>query len=79
MANGLALSVLAMSGAEPWHGSNTPGALGSPNDADGNIPKLPTNILASSLRISPKILPQTIVSNCCGYRINCMAALSTYM
>merc|ERR1711935_80235 len=29
--------------------------------------------------MSPKIFPQTIVSNCFGYRISCMAQLSTYM
>mmetsp|Transcript_51319 Transcript_51319/g.76662 ORF Transcript_51319/g.76662 Transcript_51319/m.76662 type:complete len:202 (+) Transcript_51319:34-639(+) len=78
IAKGLALSSPAMSGALPWHGSNTPGPS-SPILADGSIPSDPTNILASSLRMSPKMLPQTIVSNCFGHRISCMAALSTYI
>jgi hypothetical protein len=32
----------AMSGADPWHGSNTPGPDRSPTDADGSMPSDPT-------------------------------------
>mmetsp|Transcript_25264 Transcript_25264/g.69662 ORF Transcript_25264/g.69662 Transcript_25264/m.69662 type:complete len:200 (-) Transcript_25264:846-1445(-) len=78
MANGLALSSPAMSGADPWHGSKTPGP-DSPMDAEGSMPSDPTSMEASSLRMSPKMLPVTMVSNCLGHRMSCMAALSTYM
>jgi alkylhydroperoxidase family enzyme len=30
-----------MSGADPWHGSNTPGPDRSPTDADGSMPSDP--------------------------------------
>ena len=43
------------------------------------MPRLPTSIDASSLKMSPNILPHTIVSNCFGHLTNCIAALSTYM
>lgn len=44
VARGLALSSPAMSGAEPWQGSKTPGPEGSPTDAEGSIPSEPTSI-----------------------------------
>mmetsp|Transcript_16001 Transcript_16001/g.32839 ORF Transcript_16001/g.32839 Transcript_16001/m.32839 type:complete len:202 (+) Transcript_16001:121-726(+) len=78
MASGFALSWPAMSGAEPWQGSKTPGP-DSPKLADGSMPNDPTSIDASSERISPKILPHTMVSNCFGHLMSCIAALSTYM
>lgn len=39
---GFALSWPAMSGAEPWQGSKTPGPDGSPIDAEGSMPRDPT-------------------------------------
>lgn len=42
LTNGLALSCPAMSGAEPWHGSNTPGPSGFPMEAEGSMPREPT-------------------------------------
>lgn len=42
LTNGLALSCPAMSGADPWHGSNTPGPSGFPIEADGSMPREPT-------------------------------------
>lgn len=40
----------------------------SPMLAEGNMPMLPVNMEASSDIISPKILPVTMVSNCCRKR-----------
>lgn len=47
--------------------------------AEGSMPKLPVNIEASSDRMSPKMLPVTMVSNTLGLRRSCMAALSMYL
>ena len=76
VASGLALPCPAMSGAEPWMGSNRPG-LPVPREAEGSIPMEPVMTEASSERMSPKRLPVTMTSNCEGSRTNCMAALST--
>jgi hypothetical protein len=56
-----------MSGAEPWIGSYSPFLFAS-NDADGSMPIEPASIDASSDRMSPKMLPVTITSNCFGAR-----------
>jgi len=57
VARGLALSSPAISGAEPWHGSNTPGPEGSPTEADGSIPNDPTNIDACPRTHSHHLTP----------------------
>ena len=77
IASGLALSSPAMSGAEPCTGSYMP--ISPPMLAEGSIPNEPVIIAAASLIMSPNILVVTIVSNCFGSRIICMAALSTYI
>jgi len=41
------------------------------------MPSEPDAIAAQSERMSPKILPVTMTSNCDGSRTICMAALST--
>ena len=76
MASGLATPCPAMSGAEPWTGSNTPGPL-SPSEALGSIPSEPVSIAASSERMSPNMFSVTITSNSLGLATSCMAALST--
>ena len=78
MAIGLALSWPAMSGAEPWIGSNRPGPP-DPREAEGSMPIEPLSMAASSLRMSPKRLLVSSTSNWRGLRTSCMAALSTYM
>ena len=50
---GLATSLPANAGAEPWIGSNSPGP--SPSDADGKSPSDPASTAASSLRMSPNM------------------------
>eukprot|EP00982_Pelagococcus_subviridis_P017296 31529-Pelagococcus_subviridis.AAC.18 len=67
-----------MSGALPCTGSNNPGPS-LPTAADGSIPMDPVSMLAASDKMSPKMFPVTIVSNCVGARMICIAALSTYM
>ena len=67
-----------MSGALPWMGSYSP-LLFTSRDAEGSMPMEPPSIEASSDRMSPKMLPVTITSNCLGRLTSCMAALSTYM
>ena len=47
--------------------------------AEGSIPRLPVSIDAASDRMSPNILPVTMVSKDLGFLIICMAALSTYL
>ena len=49
------------------HGSNTPGLVDAPSDAEGSIPRDPTSMDASSLMMSPNMLPHTMVSNCLGH------------
>src|SRR5574344_1724302 len=78
VAIGLTVFLPFKSGAEPCIGSNIAGFL-SERLALGSIPNEPGNIEASSDKISPNILPVTITSNCFGFLINCIAALSTYM
>ena len=51
----------------------------SSKEAEGSIPMEPVSMEASSDRMSPKMLPVAITSNCLGARTNCMAALSTYI
>ena len=53
MPIGLATSLPAISGAEPWTGSYK--ACFFPKDAYGSIPRLPEIVAAMSLRISPNI------------------------
>ena len=77
IASGLAAPVPAMSGAEPWTGSNTPGPSASPSEALGSIPIEPVSIAASSLRMSPNMFSVRITSKCRGAAISCIAALST--
>ncbi len=66
-----------MSGAEPCTGSYM--ALPVPRLAEGSIPMEPVSMAAASLRMSPNMLVVTMVSNCLGARMSCIAALSTYM
>ena len=47
--------------------------------AEGSMPRLPVSMEASSDKMSPKMLPVTIVSNTLGFRKSCMAALSMYL
>ena len=76
IASGFAAPVPAISGAEPWTGSNKPG-LWSPSDALGSIPIEPVSIAASSLRMSPNMFSVRITSKCRGAAISFIAALST--
>ena len=48
----------------------------SPNDADGNKPKDPVSIAASSDNMSPNKLSAKITSNCFGFLNSCIAQLS---
>ena len=70
---GFAIPLPVISGAEPCTGSYIdlifPSLSLAPNDADGNKPKEPVNIAASSDRISPNKLSVTITSNCFGFLI----------
>ena len=77
VAIGLALSWPAMSGAEPWTGSYMP-KLPVASEAEGSMPIEPVIWLASSERMSPKMLLVTMTSNCFGSRTSCIAVLSTY-
>ena len=63
MASGLAIPWPAMSGAEPWTGSNTPGVPSSPKEALGSIPSDPVSIAASSERMSPNMFSVRMTSN----------------
>ena len=78
IANGLATPWPAISGAEPWTGSNSPGPS-APREALGSIPIDPVSIAASSERMSPNMFSVTIVSKWRGDETSCMAALSTSM
>ena len=70
--------VPAMSGAEPWTGSNRPGPS-APRLAEGSIPSEPVSIAASSLRMSPNRFSVRITSKSRGPETSCIAALSTSM
>jgi hypothetical protein len=59
-------------------GSKTPGPV-LLMLAEGSMPRLPVSMEAASDRMSPKMLPVTMVSNDFGLRMICMAALSTYL
>jgi hypothetical protein len=48
-------------------------------DAEGSMPRDPVSMDASSERMSPKMLPVTIVSKYLGLRMSCIAALSMYL
>ena len=48
----------------------------APKEADGNSPKEPVSIAASSERMSPNKLSVTITSNCFGFLNNFIAQLS---
>src|SRR5258708_27324553 len=74
---GLAESFPASVGADPCIGSNS--GAPDPKLADGISPIDPTSAAAASLKMSPNILVVSITSNCEGFSINCIAALSTYM
>ncbi len=67
VAKGFAVPVPAMSGAEPWTGSKTPGPL-SPRLADGSMPSDPVSIAAASLRMSPNMFSVTMTSKRLGRR-----------
>ena len=56
VASGLARSCPAISGAEPCTGSYRP-LPDEASDADGNMPREPVNIAATSERMSPNMLP----------------------
>src|SRR5947208_3314659 len=43
------------------------------------MPSEPPRAAASSLKISPNMFSQSITSNCVGFSISCIAALSTNM
>ena len=68
----------AMSGAEPWTGSNRPGPS-APRLAEGSIPSEPVSIAASSERMSPNMFSVRITSKRDGSETSCIAALSTSM
>ena len=78
---GLATSLPAMSGADPWMGSyspNVPCAVRrSPSDADGSIPSEPASTAASSDRMSPKRFSVTMTSKSAGRRTSSIAQEST--
>ena len=78
VAIGFALSMPAMSGADPPDGSYIPNFV-SLRDADDNIPIDPEIIEASSERISPNIFSVSTTSNCAGSFTSCIAQLSTSM
>jgi len=61
--------------AQSGNGSKT--AASAPMLPDAATPSPPTNIQASSLRISPKRFVVTMISNCSGARTSSMAQVST--
>ena len=68
--SGLAMPLPAISGALPCTGSYSalrrPNLSTGPSEADGSMPSEPEAIAAQSDRMSPKMLPVTITSNCAG-------------
>ena len=76
IAIGFAFPWPAMSGAEPWIGSYMPkpSAL---RLAEPSMPSEPASTLASSLRMSPKMLFVSSTSNWRGLTTICIDALST--
>ena len=81
--SGLALFCPAISGAEPCTGSysptQAPDGFRSPMEAEGSMPMDPASTAPSSLRISPNMFSVSTMSKRRGFRINCMAQLSTSM
>ncbi len=79
--SGLALFCPAMSGAEPCTGSynptHAPDGFRSPIDAEGSMPIEPASTAPSSLRMSPNMFSVSTTSKRRGFRISCMAQLST--
>ena len=65
----------AMSGADPWTGSNNPCL--SPIFPEGASPSPPTRPAEASDKMSPKRLLVTITSNSCGFVKRYMAVAST--
>src|SRR5436190_8813662 len=78
VASGFAAPCPAMSGADPWTGSNRPGPS-PPRLADGSIPRDPVSIADSSLRMSPNMFSVRTTSKWAGLETSCIAALSTSM
>ena len=74
-AKGLAISFPVACGNEPCMGSKS--AFFSPIEEEANKPIDPPITLASSEIISPKRFSVRMTSNCFGFKIICMAALST--
>ncbi len=75
---GSALPCPAMSGAEPWTGSNMDGAVRSGlMFADAASPMPPVMAAAWSVRMSPKRLSVTITSKRDGLVVRKMVAAST--
>ena len=71
------MSFPAMSGAEPWTGSKSPGP--SPRLADGSRPREPTTAPASSERMSPNRFSVRMTSKLDGASATFIAHESTYM
>ena len=65
----------AISGADPWQGSNS--ELSSPSDALASRPSEPASTDASSERMSPKVFSVRMTSNWPGFMTSCIAQLST--
>ena len=63
IARGLAISWPAISGALPCTGSKMPGPA-LLMLAEGNMPRLPASMEASSDRMSPKMLPASLKQHC---------------
>ncbi len=77
-ASGFTTPRPAMSGADPWTGSNIEGKrrVGS-RFALGARPMLPVRIAETSLRMSPNRFDPTTTSKLSGRRIKFIAAAST--
>ena len=69
----------AMSGADPWMGSNNPPRPFAPSDAEGRSPMEPASIDASSVRMSPNMFSITMTSKSRGRLMRCIDAESTSM
>ncbi len=74
----MAIALPAMSGAEPWTGSNMLGAVRSGlMFALAANPTLPVTIALRSVRMSPNRLLATTTSKTSGLRTKSIAAAST--
>ena len=71
VALGLAVSVPARCGDDPWIGSKRPATpwtvRRSPSDAEGSMPSDPASTEASSERMSPNMFSVTMTSNDAGF------------